>query len=67
MTAIRLLLLARKYWPVIQLVLRLIQNNEGVLKDLLDRPETGPVEDARDLFRDIDRRNDWDPFRKEWE
>lgn len=45
------LILLRKYWPIIKVVLALIRGNRRRLDGLIARSDTGPNRDARDFLR----------------
>ena len=57
----------RRYWPVIRLVLAVIRRDEKLLKRYLARKSTGMVDDARDFFREVEKKGKWDPLKRYWE
>lgn len=48
------LILLRKYWPIIKVILAVVRRNKPMLDRLIDRPDTGPKEDTRDFVRKVD-------------
>ena len=66
MTILKFLPVLIRLWPIIRPILpallKLVEENRHLLRENLRRPGTGPAEDARDFFREMDSNRKWDPF-----